>query len=337
MNLRCAGLRLTGKGRALGTRLALPMAPSPVHSSRPGQPPPPDGLHPRSRHRERYDFPALIRAVPELARFLVPHPVEGETLNFADPAAVLTLNRALLSHHYGLAAWELPPGALCPPIPGRADYLHHLADLLATNGVVPRGPSVRILDIGVGANAIYPLLGSSEYGWRFVGTDISADSLAWARRLVAAHGLATAVELRHQPAPGSIFDGIAAAGETFAASLCNPPFHASPAEAAAGTHRKLRNLAAGRSHRSQGQPALNFGGQANELWCAGGEPAFLRRMIAESVLRPALCRWFTTLVSKSAHLPGLESRLAAAHAAEIRVIPMRHGQKHSRILAWRFN
>lgn len=298
---------------------------------------PVSGLHPRNPHRERYDFPALVRALPELARHLVPHPLAGDTVNFADPAAVLTLNRALLAHHYGITRYELPPGALCPPIPGRADYLHHLADLLAENGVAPRGPATVVLDIGTGANCIYPLLGAAAHGWRFVGSDIHPESLAWARRLVAAHpALADRIELRPQADHAALFAGVVRPGETFAASLCNPPFHASAAEAAAGTTRKLRNLAAGRSHRAAGQPALNFGGQAHELWCPGGETAFLRRMIAESAARPALCRWFTTLVSKSARLPELQHALAAAHALEVRVIPMHHGQKHARILAWRF-
>ena len=310
------------------------MAPPP---SRPPSPPQSEGLHPRNRHRGRYDFPSLVRAVPELAAFLEPHPIEGDTLNFADPAAVATLNRALLRHHYGLAHWELPPGALCPPIPGRADYLHHIADLLAGSGAIPRGPSVRVLDVGVGANCVYPLLGTREYGWRFVGTDISAASLAWAGRLLAANpGLGDVIELRRQASPAAIFEGVVLPGETFAASLCNPPFHASEAEATAGTRRKLRNLAAGRSHRRAGQPVLNFGGLANELWCEGGEPAFLRRMIAESARRPALCRWFTSLVSKSAHLPALLDALQISSARDVRVIPMRHGQKHSRVLAWTF-
>jgi 23S rRNA (adenine1618-N6)-methyltransferase len=194
-----------------------------------------------------------------------------------------------------------------------------------------------VLDLGTGASCIYPLLGTREYSWRFVATDIAPASLAWARRLVAAHpGVADLVELRLQPDPRALFAHVTAPDETFAASLCNPPFHASAAEAAAGTTRKLRNLADGRSHRVAGQPTLNFGGRAHELWCEGGELAFLRRMIAESATRPGLCRWFTTLVSKSSRLPSLESALASARAAEIRILPMRQGEKHSRILAWRF-
>ena len=41
------------------------------------------------------------------------------------------LNKALLAHFYAVKHWDIPDGFLCPPVPGRADYVHHLADLLA--------------------------------------------------------------------------------------------------------------------------------------------------------------------------------------------------------------
>lgn len=300
-------------------------------------PAPPPGLHPRNPHRNRYDFPRLLAAHPELAAFLRPHPVEGDTIDFADPAAVLALNRALLHAHYGITHWELPPGALCPPIPGRADYLHHVADLLPP-AATARPENVAVLDIGTGSNCIYPLLGASAFGWRFVATDCNADSLRWAEKLIAANpAVAGRIECRRQPDPLAVFTGVARAGEHFALSVCNPPFHDSPATAEAGTARKLRNLGtvAGRRDAS-GRPVLNFGGRDHELWCPGGELGFIRRMIAESARHPALCGWFTTLVSKSAHLPFLHEALARAGTAETRVLAMRHGQKFSRILAWRF-
>ena len=110
------------------------------------------GLHARNRHRQGYDFAALAGSCPGLAVFLTKNPVGGTTIDFADPAAVKTLNRALLTHHYGVQDWDIPPGYLCPPIPGRADYLHHLADLLAESrgGSIQQGSAVRVLDIGVG-------------------------------------------------------------------------------------------------------------------------------------------------------------------------------------------
>ncbi len=143
------------------------------------------------------------------------------------------------------------------------------------------------------------------------------------------------------------------ADESFALSMCNPPFYASAAEAAEGNRRKRQNLSGKRGKGSKGgtrgrgkpaghgddQPApadRNFGGQACELWCPGGELGFVQRMITQSAERPALCGWFTTLVSKGAPLPRLTRALQAAEAAEVRVLEMAHGQKQSRILAWTF-
>lgn len=293
------------------------------------------GLHPRNPHREGYDFAALIRASPRLAEFVRPSPAGTATIDFADPAAVLALNQALLAHHYGIAHWNLPAGYLCPPIPGRADYLHHLADLLASPGSsVPQGSGVRILDIGVGANCIYPILGTRLYGWSFVGSEIDPAAIDWAQHLVAANPTLTAlIDLRLQRSKQSIFRGIARPGETFAASICNPPFHASREEALAGSRRKVRNL---HGHAAARQPTLNFGGRANELWCDGGEAAFIRRMIVESAQQPTLCRWFTTLVAKRENLPAIEHTLNRVAPAEVRTIEMAQGQKKSRLLAWRF-
>lgn len=293
------------------------------------------GLHPRNRHRQGYDFAALAAAVPALARFLVSTPAGATSIDFADPAAVKALNRALLEVDYGVRGWDIPAGYLCPPVPGRADLLHHLADLLAegNDGAVPRGPRLWGLDIGVGANGIYPLLGHAEYGWRFVGVDTDRQALANVEKIVAANsGLAKAIELRHQPVMDNIFAGVLRRGEHFDLTLCNPPFHASPAEVMEASRRKWRNL--GRA--AQGGTRLNFGGQENELWYPGGERAFLERLIEQSAGIRKRCLWFSTLVSKAENLPRLEAALARHQPCATRIIPMAQGQKQSRLLAWTF-
>jgi len=292
-------------------------------------------LHPRNPHRAPYDFPRLIASCPELKSFVVPHPLAGDTIDFADPTAVKTLNRALLKHHYGVGHWDIPRGYLCPPIPSRADYLHYAADLLAESatGNIPRGPSITVLDIGTGANCVYPLIGAHDYGWRFVGTDVDPVSANWANQLVAANPtLVGKIECRLQPAKDAVFKNVVRPGETFALSICNPPFHTSPAEAAAGTLRKLKNLGGSKPAKA----VLNFGGQSNELWCHGGEDAFVRRMIGESAARSELCVWFTTLVSKRGTLPAIYRELSKVRAVDVRTLVMFAGQKQSRIVAWTF-
>jgi 23S rRNA (adenine1618-N6)-methyltransferase len=293
------------------------------------------GLHPRNRHAAGYDFMALTRSWPPLARFVRPSPVGTATVDFADPAAVLALNQALLQHDYGVAQWDLPAGYLCPPIPGRADYVHHLADLLGegNGGVPPRGAATVVLDLGVGANAVYPIIGVREYAWSFVGTEIDPVAIAWARRLVAQNStLAGRIEIREQRVKAQIFAGVVAPGERFAASMCNPPFHRSAAEAAAGTQRKRRNLGGG----TRTPLVRNFGGRSHELWCPGGEAGFVSRMIAESAQLPERCGWFTTLVSSRDSLPAIERALHAVRPERVRNIPMAQGQKTSRIVAWSF-
>jgi 23S rRNA (adenine1618-N6)-methyltransferase len=300
-------------------------------------------LHPRNRHQGRYDLPRLIAVHPPLRDYLIRTPAGSDSIDFAAADAVRELNRALLKADYGIAHWDIPAGYLCPPVPGRVDYLHGLADLLADDnrGTLLRGPQVRVLDIGTGANLIYPLLGQAEYGWQFVGSDIDAEALAAAAANIGNNGLDAVVSLRQQHARGSIFAGLLQPSERFALTLCNPPFHASAAEAARGSQRKLGNLGAAKPGSpiagKRAAPALNFGGQANELWCTGGEASFLRRMIKESVACSAQVLWFSSLVAKSEHLPDIHKQLAKAGAVDVRQVEMAQGSKRSRFVAWSFH
>lgn len=293
-------------------------------------------LHPRNRHQGRYDFPALIAACPELARFVILNPYGKQSIDFADPAAVRVFNRALLKQFYGIAHWDIPPGYLCPPIPGRADYLHGLADLLAedNDGKIPRGGRIHTLDIGTGANCIYPLIGVREYGWHFTGSDIDPVALASAKTIVTANQLARNIELRLQANRLQVFRGLLQADERFDVTLCNPPFHASEAEASSGSQRKWRNL--GKLDPSRKLPKLNFGGQAAELWCEGGETAFLARMAAESAEVAMQVCWFTTLVSKASNVQPLHARLKTLGVTVVRTLDMSQGQKRSRFVAWTY-
>lgn len=311
---------------------ARPLAPKPAPKNGAGK----ATLHPRNRHQGRYDFPALIRRHPALGAFVIINPYGKESIDFADPQAVKTLNRALLADYYGIRHWDIPPGYLCPPIPGRADYLHGLADLLAAGnaGEIPCGAAVRVLDIGVGANCIYPLIGHHEYGWQFLGADIDATALASAEAIIASNRLGKAIGLRRQHDPRHVFQGLLQAGERFDLTLCNPPFHASLEEATRGSRRKWRNL--GKLDPRRKLPLLNFGGQGAELYCEGGEAEFLRRMIAESASFAGQVYWFSSLVSKAANLPLAEAALKKAGAREVRSVPMGQGQKQSRFIAWTF-
>jgi len=249
---------------------------------------------------------------------------------------VRVFNRALLKAQYGIQHWDIPADYLCPPIPGRADYIHVAADLLADDnaGEIPKGAQVRALDIGVGANCIYPLLGYSDYRWRFLGSDIDPVALASAKAIVQANGLGKAIALRQQANRTHILSGLLQDDDRFDLTLCNPPFHASREEATRGSQRKWKNL--GKQDPKRKLPVLNFGGQNNELWCEGGEIRFVTQLVGESVQYAEQVLWFTSLVSKASNLPGIEAALRKAGAKAVRINEMGQGQKQSRMVAWSF-
>lgn len=287
-------------------------------------------LHKRNKHKGQYDFQLLTENYPPLKKFVILNPLGVQTVNFFNPQAVKALNKALLISYYGIRYWDIPKGYLCPPIPGRADYIHYIADLIQPG---EQTANCRCLDIGVGANCIYPIIGQTEYGWTFVGSDIDPVSIENARKIVTCNPvLAHKIDLRLQKDNRKIFDGIITPDDYFDVTICNPPFHSSREEAEDVTLRKLSSLKGERVNKAR----LNFGGNANELWCEGGELRFLLNMISESQKFKNNCGWFTSLVSKEKNLDKLCAKLKAVNASEYKIIPMHQGTKSSRILAWRF-
>ena len=294
-------------------------------------------LHPRNLHQGRYDFPQLVKQCPALKTYLQTNPKGELTLDFSDPQAVLLLNQALLKEFYKVDFWQIPEGYLCPPIPGRADYIHYLADLLAEtfSGEIPTGKKVKVLDIGTGANCIYPIIASQSYGWSVIGSDIDPLSVKMAELIIKSNAnLKPFVKVQLQNNKQAIFAGIIKEKDKFLLTLCNPPFHASMEKALAGTSRKIHNL--NKNSNNVGKIKLNFGGQESELCCAGGEIAFLKNMVKESKDYAQQVCWFSSLVSKAENVAPLKKQPEQVGAKQIKVIKMAQGQKVSRLIAWSF-
>ena len=292
-------------------------------------------LHLRNAHRQRYPLEELIMGCPELSAFVNPNSYNDLSIDFHDSKAVLALNKALLMRYYCITWWQIPKNYLCPPIPGRADYIHNVADILATSnhGKIPTGNAVTCLDIGVGANCVYPIIGNHSYGWSFIGSDIDEFALQSSSAIVANNStLKGKVDVRLQPNGNHIFQGLLTKDDRIDMVVCNPPFHASLKDAQKGTAQKLSRL----HQKKVKKPELNFGGQGHELWCTGGEAQFIETMITESKSIGKTCLWFSTLVSKSSNLPNILEKLEATGPIEIRTLPMGQGNKISRLVAWTF-
>ncbi|KJP85466.1 hypothetical protein AK88_04905 [Plasmodium fragile] len=164
---------------------------------------------------------------------------------------------------------------LCPNIPGRANYIHYIADLTALRNVPGEGAyrgtkhgdhpgernsqgigdmtmeqldkcvpharetnddekdtllcssQIKVLDIGVGSNCIYPLLGNSIYNWSFVGVDINLDSLKLCYLNILLNNKENLIALKYQKDPRKIFNNVVNNTDFFFFSMCNPPFYSS--------------------------------------------------------------------------------------------------------------
>jgi 23S rRNA (adenine1618-N6)-methyltransferase len=292
-------------------------------------------LHSRNKNRERYDLSALTTSNSELKIYVKPNKFGTDSIDFSNPLAVKILNKAILNHYYGIKSWEFPDKNLCPPIPGRADYIHYIADLLGENNfdAIPFGNKIVCLDVGLGASCIYPIIGVTEYDWKFIGSDIDPKSIASAQNIINSNSsLKNKIECRLQKNPKNIFYGIIGKEEKIDLTICNPPFHSSIEDAQKGTRRKIKNL----SGKKVKIPKLNFAGISNELVCDGGEYQFIKNMIRESKNYSKNCYWFSTLVSKQSNLKGIYKLLKKSEANQIKTISMRTGNKSSRIVAWTF-
>ena len=251
----------------------------------------------RREYRDRkQDFAKLAEACPALRAHLVPRPCgrKGETIDFEREESVEELTRCTLSHEFGVS-WERPPHSLIPPVPNRYTYLLWLRDLLASTGHLgSSAPEARGVDVGTGGTLIYPLLGASAFGWRFLATECCAESLRWARRNLAANPrLGGLIEVRDSGGgylAGVLDDGDGGGGAaTYDFTMCNPPFFDEAEE------------------RTLHKPG--HGGRANELRCPGGELAFASSLVDDSIVLGPRVTWYTTMVGRKRTLGALVSRL----------------------------
>lgn len=325
---------------------------------------------PRNSFQGTYDMDRLVSCYLTLSSHVIKGPTGRPTVNWADPTAVRALNTALLVADYNVNpsySYILPNDALVPPIPGRADYVHHIADLLHKcisnhDAEIPKGSGVIGFDIGTGASCIYSTIATSVYGWRMIASDINITPIESARRIVKANGHDDFIDIRHQKSDTSIFDGILEEqDERIDFCMCNPPFYYNREEFLAENARKLKGLAKSRGRgqlkvkdlnkvaNKKGDQVMassnNFGGLESEIICKGGEVRFVKRIFNESKMYWNKCLWFTTLVSRNDNLKKIKSNMKKKRRRirkgdrEVKMIdqiPIGAGKKRSNILLCTF-
>ena len=290
-------------------------------------------MHKQNPYNSRYDLKRLTKHYHALEKFIVLNPNKEETINFSVSEAVFALNKAMLLADFNLGDYDLPSGYLIPPVPGRLDYLLHIRDFLTEKFNISENSQLNGLDIGSGANGIYCILGAQYFNWKMVGSETDAKAVDIANaNIKKTKGLNNKIEIRHQQDKGSLFKNTIQSKEKFDFVVCNPPFHNSKEETLKGSLRKVINLG---GFAAKEKFLLNFEGQANELWCNGGEVLFVKRLIKESVGFKNQVKLFSTLVAKSESVAAIKKQLNKAKA-NFEVIPMALGNKKGRYVLWWF-
>lgn len=182
------------------------------------------------------------------------------------------------------------------------------------HGCLPAGP-VAGLDIGCGANLIYPLLAAALCGWRMVGADVAPAALEWAARNLGANPqLRPLIELRQvamQPQQARLFGehdgGLEVQATTTAAdgSLAGAEDEAVPAALVAAAPAPVVRLGAAAAGPGLVSGALRRGERLAFCMC---NPPFFESM-DEAGCNPA-----TAYGGTAAEMvyPGGQGRLSAA-------------------------
>ncbi len=279
-------------------------------------------MHPKNPFINDYPFDKLLTDSPSLKQFVFKNEYGNHTIKFSDKEAVKALNKSLLKTYFNIE-WDIPEGSLCPPIPGRLDYLLHVADLTSKT-------DIHLLDIGTGANLIYPILGKCHFNWKCTASEVNIDSLENAKHLIESNPPLNDIDLRSQKFKTKIFETLIQPNDYFDLIVCNPPFYKNKSNAKNENLRKFNNL------NLKSSDSLNFGGKSNELWYKGGEEAFVKKMAEESAFFKEQVHWFTSLVSKKENLKNIKRAINKTNPTEVRIIEMEQGNKKSRCIAWTF-
>jgi 23S rRNA (adenine1618-N6)-methyltransferase len=236
------------------------------------------------------DFVKLAEKYPTFKKHLKRLDDGRVTLDWKSNDALKELCRVLLLNDFGIKYWDTPDGYLVPTITSRSNYIHWIHDILeaeeaekAEKAEEVNAQTVHGLDIGTGANCIYPILGSSIYNWKFKASDINEKAVDVAKTIVKKNKLDNDITIVLQDNPDDIFYNVIQVGEKYDFTMCNPPYFSD-------------------DEVKHNNPNTICEFNEKEVYCKGGEYGFITRMIDESVSYRNDVKWFTTLVGRKINL-----------------------------------
>ncbi|KAG9224133.1 hypothetical protein CCMSSC00406_0006801 [Pleurotus cornucopiae] len=298
-------------------------------------------MHFRNPYKEPPDFAILAECYPKLRQYLIPGRDGHTTIDFWNNDAQRALTEALMLRDFSIRL-TLPSERLCPPVRtakvmraapqniGTVNLIPRLNYILWLQDIVRHSPAtldgtVRGLDVGTGASAIYPLLGCKlESKWTFIATDIDKTSYESALLNVARNDLQERIKVQLSDADAPLFKLLEDSSAVFSFTMCNPPFYATAEEVSRSA--EMKHL----------PPNAACTGADIEMITDGGEARFVRRMVEESLQHPLRCRWYTSMLGKLSSLMEIVDDLKGNNVDNYAITEFTQGQTRRWAVGWSF-
>lgn len=301
------------------------------------------------------ESPSLIEAKGKSVEVEQVNQIEEEespySLKLFDPKSRLFFARLMLKKYFDVQKYPLPLGYLIPNVSGRFYSLILLKKLIekkeaeqlqSGNSIISKtqvealffereekrvhknGQKRRIIDLGVGANCIFPLLAAKAFDWKVLGFEKNEKSYKIAQEIITSNNLEKEITLEcNATYERLIFDFFTKfrSGEedhVHDALICNPPFYF--------------NFKDFKKRKRKG-----FTGKPHEVICEGGEVRFAKSLITESEMLRKKIRWFSLYLSEKSSMFALKRKLDSLDSVSRvfhRIIPL--GKKKRFFLAWTF-
>ena len=227
------------------------------------------------------DFLILIKEFPELKKYIIKHNDNKEEFSFdwSNNDLSLLMTKSILKYYFNIQYYDIPKGFLIPPIPSRLNYLNLIHSLIKDI----KEENIIGIDIGTGANIIYPILGNSVYNWKFICTEINNESYNNARIILQKNNLEEDINLIKQDNKNNIFLGILNRENKYSFSMCNPPYYDYEQEIKIEDKKR--------------DSEFNF----DEVYYKEGELGFFQRYLEESICYKKNIFLYTILIGKKSN------------------------------------
>ena len=242
------------------------------------------------------DFLTLTKEFPELKKYILKQNEDNEEefqFDWSNNELSLLMDKSILNYYFDIKYYDIPKGFLIPPIPSRINYINLINSIIAKLIKDIDIKNIIGIDIGTGANIIYPILGYSIYKWKFICTEINKEAYNNAKLILQKNNLENNINIIKQNNKDNIFISILNRENKYIFSMCNPPYYNYENEI------KLED--------KKRDNEYNF----DEIYYKNGEYGFFQRYFEESICYKNNVFLYTILIGKKINAENIYDKLSS--------------------------